>query len=110
MKLKSLVTMATSVCLVASCAGTVRSCSSCSAESFGGDWVVVQYTLSGQVLHCWRLPNTSIVNESDSDGIYWENPEGSLVHISNFYNRVQVSDGNWDSAYRELSVTESQCK
>ncbi len=92
------------------CAGTQRSCSSCAASEFGSDWVVVQLDLNGNPFRCWALRDTSIDNESQSDGIYWlDSGTGNLVHISGLYNRVQVENGNWEHAYRELGITEDSC-
>ena len=96
--------------LLVGCAGMGRSCSSCSAESFGADWVVVQMDFNGHPYSCWELPDTSITNESSSDGIYWkENWSGNLVHISGHYNRVQVAGGNWARAFSELGLTREAC-
>jgi hypothetical protein len=92
------------------CASIQRDCSGCSAETFGADWVVVQVDYRGQPFRCWTLRSTSITNEEHSDGIWWRAPEGNLVHISGFYNRVQVVSGNWNSAYRELGLTEQTCR
>ena len=92
-----------------SCAGFSRSCSSCDAENFGADWIVVQYDCSGKVYRCWALRDTSIANEKNSDGIYWESPDGHLVHISGNYNRVQIK-GDMASAFREIGITEEKCK
>jgi len=96
--------------LLAGCAGMGRSCASCNAESFGADWVVVQMDLAGQPVRCWELRNVSITNEPHSDGIYWEGTGGNLVHISGFYNRVQVTGGQWDAAFREVGLTQAECR
>ena len=96
---------------VVGCAGLERKCSSCGAENFGADWLVVQYRMDGTPLRCWKLKNTSISNESASDGIYWVNPNGNLTHISGWYNRVQVVSGDlWDHAARDLNVDLSTCE
>lgn len=96
--------------LVTGCASFSRSCASCNAESFGSDWVLVQMDMSGNPFRCWELRNVSITNEEHSDGIYWQDEHGNLVHISNFYNRVQVSNGLWDDAYRSLGLTRDTCR
>ncbi len=95
--------------LFAGCAGWGRSCQSCQAESFGADWVVVQTDLSGKPFRCWELNGVSITNEDKSDGIYWKSPSGHLVHISGFYNRVQVAGGDWEGALGELGLTKKTC-
>ena len=95
---------------LASCAGTARGCSSCNAENFGADWVVVQMDDRGVPYRCWALRQTSVANEPHSDGVYWESSNGHLVHISGHYNRVQVSGGRWEEAYRELGLTAESCR
>lgn len=96
--------------MLTSCAGLERSCSSGIATTFGADWIVVQYRNDGVVLQCWRLPNTSITNEQNSDGIYWKSPDGHLVHISGWYNRVQVSNKNWSAAAHQLGLDLTKCE
>ena len=96
--------------LCASCAGFERGCASCNAESFGSDWIVVQLSMNGQIIRCWRLDDVSITNEHQSDGIYWrESGSGHLVHISGWYNRVQVSGRNFESAAKTLGVDLTMC-
>ena len=96
--------------LLIGCAGTQRDCASCSAESFGANWVVVQTEMRGQPFRCWTLRGVSVSNEANSDGIWWQSPNGNLVHISNNYNRVQVTGENWAAAYAELGITEDTCR
>lgn len=95
---------------VVGCAGLNKSCASCTAENFASDWVVVQLDLSGKPFRCWALQNVSISNEGQSDGIWWENQQGNLVHISGLYNRVQVRNDNWNDAYSELALTKETCE
>lgn len=92
------------------CAGFDRGCSSTVAQSFGADWVVVKTDINGKPFRCWKLEDTSISNESQSDGIYWKTPTGHLVHISGFYDRVQVTKSDWAGAYSEVGITAEQCK
>lgn len=88
-----------------SCAGWSRGCSSCTAESFGSDWIVVQYGYDGVPINCWKLVNASIANEGSSDGIYWVDTQtGHLIHISGWYNRVQVTGGRFEEAAKLLGV------
>jgi hypothetical protein len=94
---------------LAGCTGVSRDCSSWSAGAMGADWVVAQYRYDGTVLRCWRLPGTSIGNEQGSDGIFWQSPEGHLVHLSGWYNRVQVEGGGWDSAAASIGVALKEC-
>lgn len=95
--------------LLLGCAGFNRSCSSCSAEQFGSDWIVVQYNLSGKPFRCWSLANTSIANEEASDGIYWVSPHANLVHISGLYNRIQIENGRWQEGYEEVGLSKELC-
>lgn len=92
------------------CAGVQRELSSCSAGMEGADWVVVQYTFDGHPFRCWELHGASVVNEASSDGIYWTNPStNNLVHISGIYNRVQVTNDNWDKGFQEVGLTQDGC-
>jgi len=96
--------------LLTGCAGMERDCSSMGASSFGADWVITQMDTRGRPFRCWALRNTSVTNEPQSDGIYWQSPDGQLVHISGNYNRVQVVSGHWAAAYRELGLTRGSCE
>ena len=95
--------------LLCGCAGISRKCSSCCAGAVGADWIVVQMDGFGRVMRCWELHDVSIANEESSDGIYWESADGHLVHISGFYNRVQVEHSGWDQAYREMGINKKIC-
>jgi len=92
------------------CAGYQRGCASGIAQTFGGDWVVVQYKADGNPINCWKLENTSISNEEHSDGIYWLETSGHLVHISGWYNRVQVKGSDFDAAAKLVGVDMKYCK
>lgn len=92
------------------CAGIQRDCSSCGAQSFGGDWIIVQYRADGTPMNCWKLRNAPVSNEEHSDGIYWQDRGGHLVHISGWYNRVQVQGERWDEAAMALGVDNHRCK
>lgn len=96
--------------LLAGCAGLSRDCSSGCNSSFGADWIVVQFDLRGKPFNCWRLPNVSMTNEPHSDGIFWQDRDGHLVHISGWYNRIQVQGGNWKGAGIALGVDADSCK
>jgi hypothetical protein len=91
--------------LALGCAGVQRGCSVFSAESFGSDWIVVQYDMNMKPKCAWKLYNTSITNESSSDGIYWlDASSGHLVHISGWYNRVQVKGHDFNVAAKLVGV------
>lgn len=94
----------------AGCASTSRGCSSCMANHFGADWVVVQMDNEGRPYRCWELRDVSIDGESN-DGIVWKDTSsGNLVHVMGHLNRVQVTGGNWDHAYHELGLTKKTCE
>jgi hypothetical protein len=93
------------------CAGFQRSCASFNAENFSADWIVVQNDQTLTTKRCWKLPSTSITNEDKSDGIYWLDPHGGhLVHISGWYNRVQVQNGDWEGAAQTLGIDLAGCR
>lgn len=96
--------------MLTGCAGVQRDCRGCSSEVGGANWLVVQYTMSGSVLHCWKLDNVAMENEPHSDGIYWEESGGNVVHISNLYNAVQLNGSNWDAAEQRLNLTAKDCQ
>lgn len=94
------------------CASFERDCTSCTATTLGSDWLVVQISaLDGKPIRCWQLSNASLDSEERSDGINWKDTvNGNMVHISGFYNYVQVRTGQWDTAFRQLGLTEGLCK
>ena len=102
--------VATSV-LVAGCASTQRSCSGYNATTFGADWIVVQFAQNGDPFNCWQLHGVSIAQDSQgSEGVNWlDTATGHLVHISGWYNRVQVTSGNFAQAATLLGVDAAKC-
>lgn len=96
--------------VLSGCAGFWRGCADFRATNFGSDWVVVQYRYDGTAFHCWKLRDTSISNENSSDGIYWQDSKTRhLVHVSGWYNRVQVFGGDYDGAGALLGVEAAKC-
>lgn len=91
------------------CAGMQRSCESNCAGQVGADWLVVQYDYDGKPIQCWKLDDVSVANEDGSDGIYWLDSHGNLVHISGWYNRVQIGGGAWTQAAKDLRVDLESC-
>lgn len=91
------------------CAGLEKDCSSCSATSFGGDWIITQNRLDGTPFNCWKAKGVSISNEHGSDGIWWQSGTGHLIHIAGSYTRVQVMRGDWAGAAKEVGVDLSKC-
>lgn len=92
------------------CAGFQRDCNSFQTTNFGGDWIIVQYKFDGAPINCWKLNNTAVSNENATDGIYWLEPSGHLVHISGWYNRVQVSNNDFAQAASSIGVDIRRCK
>lgn len=97
--------------LFTGCAGWTRGCDSWFARSIGANWIVVQYDQLGRPFNCWKLNGVSIANEEASDGIFWvDDHTGNLVHISGWYNRVQVSRfGTFDDAARLIGIDLDRC-
>jgi len=91
------------------CASIDRDCASCGASNFGGDWIVLQYGFDGTPINCWQLRNVAIENEHATDGIYWQSSDGHLVHISGWYNRAQVTNGDFAGAARQLGINLASC-
>lgn len=93
---------------LASCAGLSKDCTSCSATNFGADWIVVQYKFDGAPMNCWKLQDVSLESEEHSDGIQWK-AEGHMMHLAGWYNHIQVTDGNWESAAKHMGIDLSRC-
>lgn len=97
--------------LLTGCAGLNRGCTNWSAEQYGADWLVTKEAYNGVPYMCWRLPATSVANEEKSDGIHWQDPDTrDMVHVSGWYNRVQVYNGQWEVAAKQLNVEYSKCR
>lgn len=90
--------------LLSGCAGLGRGCPSIWASAAGADWIIVQYGLDGSPIAAWKLTNVSVANEQNSDGIYWKEGSGHLVHVSGWYNRVQVAGGDYQNAAKLLGI------
>ena len=95
--------------LLTGCASWERDCNSSVASSFGGDWIVLQYGMNGDPINCWKLTNTAITNETGTDGIYWLDPGGHLIHISGWYNRVQVHNNDFAGAAKSIDIELDRC-
>lgn len=90
------------------CAQFTRSCASFRAETFGSDFLVVQFDMVGRPFNCWKVTR-GVENETASDGIFWQDNMGHLVHISGWYNRVQVAGGDWAGAARLVGIDVARC-
>jgi hypothetical protein len=57
------------------------------------------------------LEHTAIDNEENTDGIFWlDQHTKHLVHISGWYNRVQVSNGDFSGAAKSIGIDMLSCK
>lgn len=81
-------------------AGCSRQIDSWKASSLGADWLVVQYSQDGRVINYWKLENSSVGNEKESDGIYFTDGDGNVVHLSGHYVYVQVKDSSWEKTMK----------
>lgn len=86
------------------CAGCKREWTATVAGATGTDWIVVQLGFDGHPVNAWKLVDVSVANESSSDGIWWQDRDGHLVHISGWYNRVLVKNGQFEDAAKLLGV------
>lgn len=92
------------------CASLGRQCSGCMAEGFGADWIVITRNMTGDITSCWQLKNTSVDNEHGSDGVWWKDCSyGHLIHISGWYERVQVEKDDFKTAAKQLNVELDRC-
>jgi len=96
--------------LLTGCAGFSRRCSSTWASATGADWLVVQHRNDGSVYKCWKLLKTSVDNEPQSDGIYWQSATGHLIHLSGWYTRIQVQNNQFTSAAKEAGIDITICE
>lgn len=98
------------VLFMTGCAMVERECSSLWASNVGADWVVVQYKADGTPIYCWQLKDVAIRNEIQSDGIMWKDRRtGHLIHLSGWYNRVQVEHGDFDGAATLIGAHAKAC-
>jgi hypothetical protein len=97
------------LCVGPGCAGFGRQWSAGCAENFGADWIIIKSRMDGTTYRCWKLHNTSVTNEGNSDGIYWKDEGGHLVHVSGWYDRVQVFHDDYDGAAQLLGVDAAKC-
>lgn len=91
------------------CAGTMRKCDMACSSEMGANWLVVQRDNAGKTVRCWKLYDVSIGDSAEVDGIYWQAVDGSIVHITGWFDRVQV-ESSWDKAAALLDVDLTTCK
>ncbi len=107
--MKKRITIFSLLVLTTGCAGFQKSCYQTVANSFGSDWIVVQYASDGRPFHCWKLRGAS-VSGSEGGQVDWKDTtNGHLVHLTGWENRVQVVNGDFDGAGRLLGVDSRRC-
>ena len=75
-------------------------------DAYGSDWLVVQYAQDGSVITQWELDDNSIGSETGSDGIFFYDNYGNVVHLSGHYIYVQVKDDEWRRKYKTALLKE----
>ena len=68
-----------------------RNISSWKASAYGSDWLVVQYAHTGEAINVWELKGKSVGNENQSDGIFFNDKDDNVVHLSGNYIFVEVN-------------------
>lgn len=71
--------------------------------SYGADWLVVQYAQNGSIIKHWRLIGKTIKSEDNSDGIYFTDQKGNVVHMSGHYIYVQIGS-DWKELAQEYKI------
>lgn len=84
--------------------GCSRKVASWQASSYGADWLVVQYAQDGSVIAWWELRDSSVASSEGSDGIYFTEAAGNVVHLGGHYVYVQVNNGDWDTPREKFVV------
>lgn len=72
------------------------------ADAYGSDWLVVKEDMYGNTIRHWELNDKSVGSEKGSDGIYFIDEGGDVVHLSGFYTYVQVKGGFEDAKKKYL--------
>ena len=68
------------------------------ADAYGSDWLVVQYDMTGSPIQYWELKDKSIGSEFNSDGIFFTDNDNLVIHLSGFYNYIEIKDNNFEKA------------
>ncbi len=74
------------------CAGACNSWNAGVAKHMGANWLVVQYSYSGEIQNYWEFSG-SVSNEPGSDGIFFS-IRGHVIHLSNNYVYAQDPDND----------------
>ena len=70
------------------------------ADAYGSDWLVIKEDMQGNTIRHWELKDKSVGSEEGSDGIYFIDENGDVVHLSGFYTYIQVR-GSFEKAKQE---------
>ncbi len=70
------------------------------SDAYGSDWLVIEEDMQGNAIRHWELEDKSVGSETNSDGIYFIDENGDVVHLSGFYTYIQVK-GSFDKAKAE---------
>lgn len=108
MKVVALIVSVFLVCiaLIIGPAGCERYFASWKASAYGSDWLVVQYSQDGDVINSWELRGRSVGSESQSDGIYFKDNDGNIVHLSGHYIYIETMD--FEAAKEKYLVPEGK--
>lgn len=70
------------------------------------NWVIV----GDQKNQCWKLQDT-IIKETPSGTIYWEEPNGDFLflNLKGNYSKIKVTNGNWKGAFSSLGISPEDC-
>jgi len=61
------------------------------ASTYGANWLVIERANNGAVLNYWELRKTTIMSEKGSDGIFFPDKDGLMVHLSGKYIYIEVN-------------------
>lgn len=86
------------VFLILGPSGLSRNANAWLASAYGSDWLVVHYAQDGKVINHWELEDKSIGNETQSDGIFFLDNSGNVVHLSGHYVYIEIKNDAWQSA------------
>lgn len=75
------------------------------------DHVIVQRDSYGRLSECLILMNVlSDTYEESRDGVKWDGASGNRFHVNGPYTSAQVAYGNWGDAWKQLGLTEEECR
>jgi len=72
------------------------------ADAYGSDWLVIKETMMGEPIRYWELKEKSIGSESNSDGIFFIDEYGEIIHLSGFYTYIQINSSFEETKARYL--------